>query len=123
MNKFDRCLKQIQAVRKVADREEPAYVARSRIGRLSTSVAHLAAKIAGVTPPPVPRWIEVPEHGSPDVTKIITCSNRLFALSRHVGQPSEPLERRWRAAWSELLQELSELEVHLRSLQSTETTA
>lgn len=110
MDRINRCLSQIEAIRRVADGDEPAYVARSRIGRLATSIASFTAERLGVVYQGLPCRIEAPSDASKDNADLAQCCNRLREISRHVAQPSEPLGSRWRRDWRNLQDELSNLE-------------
>ncbi len=116
MTRLDRCLSQIQAIRSVAAGVEPAYVARSRIGRLTLSGAVLVAKETGIPAPSLPSAIPFPETGSSCLRWVASCCNHIATLGKHLAQPSEPLDDRWRRGWSELLGELRALETHLIAL-------
>ena len=70
-----------------------------------------------MTAPPVPRRVDIPEDASSSVTALANCSNRLLDVSRQIAQPSEPLDSRWRRAWTELLEELATLEACLKSME------
>ena len=116
MARIDRCLSQVQAIRNVAAGVEPAYVARSRIGRLVLSTATVVAKEIGMPAPDLPRPMPVPETGSTNLRGVISSCNQVTTIGRHLAQPSEPLDDRWRQGWSELLAELETLETHLVAL-------
>ena len=109
MDRIARCLSQIEAIRDVAAGDVPPYVARSRIGRLASSVAALAAELGGLPELPVDERFAAPGNSS-QFKALASSVKRLRDASRHVAQPSEPLEVRWRRAWAELLEELSILE-------------
>ena len=47
--------------------------------------------------------------------RIDSALNNIYDLSRFISQPSEPLEGRWKEAWTHLLQELDELEQLLQT--------
>lgn len=123
MNKIDRCLSQIQAVRSVANGQEPPYVARSRIGRLAWSAASLAAERLGTAERELPGNIEVPQDSPKSIATLARRCNRVLDLSRHIAQPSEPLDCRWKRAWTDLLRELSMLEDCLHSLRGNGSDA
>lgn len=116
MSGLERCLAQIQAIRTVAAGDEPAYVARSRIGRLTWSVANLVAKETGTPEPLRPAAIPLPGTDRPNLRNVASRCNRIVAIGSHLAQPSEPLDDRWRRGWSELLAELGDLEVSLIAL-------
>ena len=116
MTRIDRCLSQIHAVRDVAAGIDPPYVARSRIGRLAMSTGLLVAEAVGTSAPVLPGPIWAREDSSPEIAALAGCCNRVTELARHISQPSEPLDARWRRGWNELLRELRILEEHLESL-------
>ena len=116
MKKVDRCLAQIRAIRDVAAGIDPPYVARSRIGRLGASVASLVAGIVGDSEKSVPGHIVVDSGASAEVVELVGCCNRIYHLSRHIRQPSEPLAGRWKRGWSDLLGEMVTLEEQLHRL-------
>jgi len=118
MGSIDRCLDQVQALRTVAAGAEPAYVARSRLGRLILSVVSLAAERSQLPVPALPGPIHVPGDAATGLTDLAASCNRLVELARHLSQPSEPLDMRWRRGWSELIQELEALELALSHLDS-----
>ena len=121
MARIESCLSHIQAVRTVAAGVEPAYVARSRIGRLTLSTAALVAREVGIPRPDFPRPLPVPMNGPRYLVEVTGSCNRLVSISRHLAQPSEPLDERWRRGWSELLAELATLEAHLVALRETDS--
>lgn len=104
MKEIDICLRQVQKIRQVAAGEALPYVARSRIGRL---IAGLNA-ITG----------QLEEHRA---KRFEYHSNQVQSISKTICQPSEPLDNRWRAGWSELLRELDELESALTSTRTLNT--
>lgn len=116
MNRIDRCLSQISAIKDVANGQVPPYVARSRIGRLALSIAALVAEEAALPTPDLPRPIRVPAEAPVHLRDLAERCNRLTQLARHVAQPSEPLDVRWRRGWHELLGEITGLEQQLRTI-------
>ena len=118
MNKLDRCLLQIQAIRDVAAGIDPPYVARSRIGRLATSSVSLVAETFGIPDRQLPSQINVSNDMPGEVAERARCCNRIFQLSRHIRQPSEPLDDRWERGWDDLLGEIGTLEQHLQLLRA-----
>lgn len=116
MKKIDRCLAQIRSIRDVAAGVDPPYVARSRIGRLATSVASLVAEALGVSDKTVRGRIVVDSGASAEVVELVGCCNRIYDLSRHIRQPSEPLGGRWKRGWDDLLGEMRKLEEQLERL-------
>jgi len=116
VTRIDRCLSQIAAVRAVAAGQAPPYVARSRIGRLALSVASLVAQEAGLSAPDLPRPIRVPAGAPVQLRDLAEHCNRLSQLARHIAQPSEPLDARWRRGWHQLMGEVSRLEEQLQSM-------
>ena len=118
MNRIDRCLSQIAAIKDVAAGQAPPYVARSRIGRLALSVAALVAQEAALPAPDLPRLIRVPAEAPAQLHDLAARCNRLTQLARHVAQPSEPLDSRWRRGWHQLLGEIDRLEQQLRAMRT-----
>lgn len=116
MTRIERCLSQIQAIRSVETGVEPPYVARSRIGRLTMSTADLVAQAAGIPAPALPGPIQLRDDVSGKIRALASCCNRIVELARHIAQPSEPLDQRWKRGWKDLLQELQTLERHLLNL-------
>ena len=119
MNRIDRCLSQTAAIKDVAGGQAPPYVARSRIGRLALSVAALVAQEAALPVPDLPRPIRVPAEASAQLRDLAGRCNRLTQLARHVAQPSEPLDSRWRRGWHELLIEIDGLEEQLKAMRAS----
>ena len=115
---LERCLAQIDAIRSVASGDQPPYVARSRIGRLTSSVANLVARHVG-GPPPIwdPGAIELPTTETASIRAVAVRCNHVVAIGSHLSQPSEPLDDRWKRGWSGLLAELQELEAALCALE------
>lgn len=120
MNRIDRCLSQIAAIKDVAAGQAPPYVARSRIGRLALSVAVLVAQEAALPAPDLPRPIRVPAEATAQLRDLAAQCNRLTQLARHVAQPSEPLDSRWRRGWHQLLSEIDGLEQRLKEMRAPE---
>lgn len=118
MNRIDRCLSQIAAIKDVAAGQAPPYVARSRIGRLALSVAVLVAQEAALPAPDLPQPIRVPAEASAQLRNLAGRCNRLTELARHVAQPSEPLDSRWRRGWHQLLGEIERLEEQLKAMRA-----
>ena len=113
MARLDRCLRQIHAVRNVAAGSDPPYVARSRIGRLCDSAVSLVAEDLGLKGVQRPGLIATSNIESRDTAEVAESCNRIFSLSRHIRQPSEPLDERWRRGWGDLMVELDVLERRL----------
>lgn len=111
----DKCIRQINKVREVAAGVEVAYVARSRISRLTLSLIQLVSKECGLKVPDRPSPIYTPEGTSEFLVELACLCNRLLDASRTLCQPSEPLDARWRLGWSLLLDNLNELEMKLNS--------
>ena len=112
---IDKCIRHIHKVREVADGVEVAYVARSRISRLTLTLIQLVAKNCGLKMPDCPCPICLPEDASELSKELAHICNRLFDASRTLCQPSEPLDERWRSGWSMLLSDLNKLEMKLNS--------
>lgn len=90
------CLRQVQKIRQVASGEALPYVARSRIGRLITGLNAMTGQVEG-------------HHAK----ELVHHCKQVQSIAKTICQPSEPLDNRWRAGWSELLKELDELELAL----------
>ena len=111
-----KCLREIRAVREVADGQEVPYVARSRVARLGLSVARLTSGLAGTTPPDRPGKVSVPREVDGVVGEVMQRGHAIHAISEFIRQPSEPLDSRWLAMWDDLSRHLSALEQLLRRL-------
>jgi hypothetical protein len=103
----------------VAQGVDAAYVARSRIGRLTLVLARIVAKRAGMSIPDRPGSIVVSDDVSQTVRELANICNNLLETSRVLCQPSEPLDNRWRNGWSTLLNQLDVLEITLRKMESS----
>lgn len=119
MDRVERCLAQIGAIKDVAAGDAAPYVARSRIGRFTLSIASLVAEESGLAVPDLPGPIHLPDKASEDLIEIAERCNRLLELARHISQPSEPLEDRWTRGWRELLEEIDWIEERLLLLRSS----
>ena len=53
------------------------------------------------------------EIKSRNVAEVAESCNRIFSLSQHIRQPSEPLDERWKRGWEDLMIELDVLEERL----------
>lgn len=113
MDRIDRCLSQIAAIKDVAAGDAVPYVARSRMGRLTLSIVSLIAEEAGLPAPDLPRPIHLPDQAPTELVEIANRCNRLIELANHISQPSEPLAERWTRGWRELLQEIDSIEERL----------
>jgi len=118
MASIDRCTDQIASVRQVASGIDPAYVARSRIGRLVLSVVTLVAEEANLSSPNLPGPIRVPSGVSLPISELAASCNRLVEITRHLSQPSEPLDARWRRGWTQLIEELDTLKTAISRLRA-----
>lgn len=116
MGKLDQCLAQVRAIHSVAAGVESPYVARSRIGRLATLAASLVAERCGVRPPDLPRPIRVDGKDVMGIVGLAECCNRICDLARHISQPSEPLDERWKRGWEDLVREVGMLERYVKQL-------
>ncbi len=115
---IEHCLQEIAKIRDVAQGIDAAYVARSRIGRLTLALARIVAKKAGMSIPDRPGPIVVSDEVSQTVRELASICNNLLETSRVLCQPSEPLDIRWREGWSTLLAQLDVLEITLREIDS-----
>ena len=118
MKEVDNCLRQIAKVRSVAREEEVAYVARSRLGRLVLAVARLVGRISGGPIPDRPHRLRVPKDASAEVRTLVKLCNQLNDTAKTLVQPSEPLDERWKAGWSELMADLDIIEQHLQAMKA-----
>lgn len=118
MTTIDRCLQELSRVRGVATGVEVAYVARSRIGRLTLTLGRIIAKHTGSTLPDRPGPIQIPTGASGMSKRLAVCCNRLIDITKTLSQPSEPLDDRWRSGWSALLKELEKLEAELKKMKN-----
>ena len=115
---IEHCLQEIAKIRDVAQGVDVAYVARSRIGRLTLTLAQIVTQKAGMSIPDRPGPIVVSDEGSQTVRELANICNSLLEISRVLCQPSEPLDNRWREGWSALLDQLNVLEITLRKMGS-----
>ena len=115
---IDNCLKQVAKVRAVAQQEEVAYVARSRIGRLVLALAQLASRIADIPIPDRLGRLWVPKDAPVDVQILVEICNRLTDTTKTLVQPSEPLDKRWQSGWSDLMTNLDRIERHLKEIRA-----
>lgn len=113
---IEHCLQEIAKIRDVAHGVDAAYVARSRIGRLTLALARIVAKKAGMSIPDRPGSIVVQDEVPQAVRELANICNSLLETSRVLCQPSEPLDNRWRDGWSNLLDQLDVLEILLREM-------
>jgi len=109
------CLLYIHKVRQVAIGIEPAYLARTRLGRLILACLRSVAAECGLDEPALPSRFEVQPNAPKWLREVTERCNRIYDLSRFISQPSEPLEDRWKEVWSSLLLELDGLEQLLQS--------
>lgn len=116
MYNINKCLREIEKVKKVAVGADVAYAARSRIARLILNVMRLIAAEVGLYLPDRPTRIEVSDSMSHEVRVLAEICNRLSDTATTVCQPSEPLDERWRSGWTEILTEISELEDQLHAI-------
>jgi len=119
---IDNCLKQIEKVKRVAEGEDVAYVARSRLGRLTLSLTTLVCRNLGVPILDRPNQLSVRGSASEDTWEFIRACNRLNQIAKTIAQPSEPLDERWRSGWSSLLCELDWLKLQLQSMKDRSQT-
>ena len=112
----ERVFEEISKVRDVAKGIDAAYVARSRVGRLTLSLARLVATRTGMGMPDRPGTIMVSKDVPLIIRQLADSCNKLLEASRSICQPSEPLDTRWRNGWSTLLHELDVLEMMLREI-------
>jgi hypothetical protein len=110
------CIKGIAAVREAIKDPNLAYVARTRLRRSILSCTRLVAVFCGCTEPELPGPFYPPSDASHSLKNIASTCNRIYNATSNLCQPSEPLESRWRNAWSALETDLQSLESMLQSL-------
>lgn len=113
------CIKLVTDIRTCAADPESAYLMRTRILRAVLAVGHLVARRFDVPVPTSPDEIKkIQMHDEPEGA-LIEVANNVLALSRHLCQPSEALDARWKAGWDKLQPALGELEAQLHALDDT----
>lgn len=112
---IDTCLGQIAGVRKAIDDLNSTYVARFRLRRLILTLTYVVGKQHSRYEGSAPTTIEQGTHSIDRKQEIETLRSRLSAAAEELGQPSEPLDDRWRKTWQELLEDLDKLERLLRA--------
>lgn len=120
LRKVDRCLSEIQSVKKALAGLDSPYVARSRIGRLCTSVASFVMSVLGKRSQDHPSHIELSNSMPSNIVEIVNCCNRIFDISRHISQPSEALDAGWRRGFDELFDELAKLESLMTAVRNSQ---
>lgn len=118
MREIDICLVCLAKVRSALTDDEMAYVARSRIGRLTLAVGALVARICGVQLLDRPDRLKVPSDAPKDILVLVERCNELLDTSRPLAVPSEPLSERWISWKLELTEQLDSLEDHVRAMRS-----
>ena len=78
MASSDLCFKQIERLRAVAKEEEPAYAARSRLGRLVVTTARVIATRLSMPLPHVPQQITIPAGAPTELRSLADHTNRLL---------------------------------------------
>lgn len=116
MTTRDDCFKSIAAIREAIKDPDLAYVARTRLRRSMLSCARLVAISCGCSEPELPGPFYPPSDASGALKAVASACNKIYNSSSNLCQPSEPLESRWRNAWSALETDLQSLESMLRSL-------
>ena len=116
MNEVDACLRYLASAQAAVADEEIAYVARSRLGRLTLAVSSVVAKICDVPPVDRPERLLVPPNAPLSIQTLIGHCNTLLELTTLLTRPSEPLETRWKLGRAEIVDELTAMETHLRQI-------
>jgi hypothetical protein len=106
----------IQGVRAIARDPELAYAARTRLHRAVLSCTRLVARSVGLAEPSFPGRFEVPDEAPLELKRLCEVTNRLLDRSGSTCQPSEPLDDRWSASWSEILRCVDELEGYVLAM-------
>jgi hypothetical protein len=107
------CHARIEQVRALAREPDLAYAARTRLQRAVLACIRLAAREKGLPEPEYPGRYEVDGSDRVELQAFCRTCNLILDRSKFVGQPSEPLDDRWRDAWGEVLELLDELEARL----------
>src|SRR5712691_9739600 len=110
MHSKEDCLSLIAKVRSNVAQPESAYLLRTRIRRSVLSAARLAAEQLGTKIPVLPEATDSRILSAGKAGAVLASCNRLLARTRHLCQPSEALDSRWRQGWDEVLEELATLE-------------
>jgi hypothetical protein len=110
------CLENIRAVREAIKDPDSAYLVRTRLKRTTLSCARLIAMHCGCSPPELPGPFHAPPGASMELQNICGVCNRIYNSTSNICQPSEPLELRWRNAWSALEDDLQSLESMVQAL-------
>jgi len=110
------CLQNIGAVREAIQDCDMAYVARTRLRRMILACTRLVARQCGCVEPELPGPFHPPAGAAIELREIADICSRIFNSTSNLCQPSEPLECRWRLAWSSLEADMQKLDLLLRSL-------
>jgi hypothetical protein len=98
------------AVRRAAEDIESAYLVRTRLRRALLNVARDVARHEGLPQPELPGVYGVPDTASARSRHIAALASDIYQASERMCQPSESLDARWRADWSDLSAKLTALE-------------
>jgi hypothetical protein len=104
----------IAAVRTAANDPRGAYLIRSRLRRSILAVTRAVAESEGLEKPALAgQWIAPADERARDV---IALCRRIYDHSQVLCQPSESFDVRWESGWSELKEELTQLEAAVADL-------
>lgn len=110
------CLELIRAARASATDPESAYVLRNRILRAVLAACHMCAERVGQVAPYTPQQITGLKIDSDPEATVISAANQVMSMARHLCQPSEALDTRWRSGWEEMAPALEQLEAMVSDL-------
>lgn len=104
----------IAAVREAAEDPRGAYLIRSRLRRSILAVTRSVAESEGLEKPALAgQWVTPVDARA---RGIIALCRRIYDRSRVLCQPSESFEVRWESGWTELKDELAQLEAAIADL-------
>ena len=109
-------LRYLASAQSAVANEEVAYVARSRLGRLTFAVSQVVAERCEVSAVDRPERLVVPPDASLSIQTLIDHCNRLLELTKFLAQQSEPLDMRWNRGRLELVDELKAMEKTLQQI-------
>jgi hypothetical protein len=104
----------INAVRTAANDPRGAYLIRSRLRRSILACTRAVAASEGLEKPALAgQWVAPTDARALDV---ITICRRVYDRCQVLCQPSESFDVRWESGWSQLKEELAQLEVAVAAL-------
>jgi hypothetical protein len=104
----------IAAVRTAAEDPRGAYLIRSRLRRSILACTRAVAESEGLKKPALAgQWVAPTD---PRARNVVALCRRIYDRSQTLCQPSESFDVRWEAGWSELQDELGQLEAAVADL-------